>query len=126
MRSWSLPLATHRPPPCGLGLLSCGDAGRMIDPLTGEGIWHALRSGQLAGEIAAEALAGGTAEQELVHKYVRAVQRDVMWPTAARRVLETTITFIVEHDLYRLASVRRLLEWGYTRSELEVAKRPVG
>jgi geranylgeranyl reductase family protein len=124
MRSWSLPLATYRPPPCGPGLLSCGDAGRMIDPLTGEGIWHALRSGQLAGETAAKALAGGSDEGDLVYRYVRSVQRDVMWPTAARRTLEMTMTFIVEHDLYRLASVRRLLEWGYTRSELEVAKRP--
>jgi menaquinone-9 beta-reductase len=124
MRSWSLPLATHRPPPCGPGLLSCGDAGRMIDPLTGEGIWHALRSGQLAGETAARALGGGGSDRDLVRQFVRAVQRDVMWPTAARRALEMTITFIVEHDLYRSSSVRRMLEWGYTRSELEIAKRP--
>jgi geranylgeranyl reductase family protein len=126
MRAWSLPLATHRPPPCGLGLLSCGDAGRMIDPLTGEGIWHALRSGQLAGQSAVEALAGRTHESEVVRHYVRAVQREVTWPTAARRALEMTITFIVEHDLYHSSSVRRLLEWGYARRELEVAKRPVG
>ena len=97
----------------------------MIDPLTGEGIWHAMRSGQLAGETAAKTLAGRTSERDLVRKYVRAVQRDVMWPTAVRRALEMTITFIVEHDLYRSGSVRRLLEWGYTRGELEVAKRPM-
>jgi len=125
MRSWSLPLATHKPPPCGPGLLSCGDAGRMIDPLTGEGIWHAMRSGQLAGELAGKLLETRTPERDLVRKYVRAVQREVTWPTAARRALEMTITFIVEHDLYRSSSVRRLLEWGYTRGELEVAKRPV-
>jgi flavin-dependent dehydrogenase len=123
MRSWSLPLATHRAPPCGPGLLSCGDAGRMIDPLTGEGIWHAMRSGQLAGDTAAKALAGPTFERDLVRHYVRAVQREVMWPTAARRALEMTITFVVEHDLYRSEGVRRLLEWGYRRGELEVAKR---
>lgn len=122
MRSWSLPLATYRSPPCGSGLLSCGDAGRMIDPLTGEGIWHALRSGQLAGEHAARAIGSGGVERDLPVQYVRAVQREVMWPTALRRGLEATITFVVEHDLYRSERVRRLLEWGYRRGELEVAK----
>ena len=45
-----------------------------------------------------------------------------MWPTALRRALEMTVTFVVEHDLYRSAPVRRLLEWGYARREFEVAK----
>lgn len=121
LRAWSLPLATRKPPPCGPGLLSCGDAGRMIDPLTGEGIWHALYSGRLAGELAANALAGGV-DRALTNAYVRAVERKVMWPTAARRVLEMMITFIVEHELYRSSAVRGLLEWGYHRSELEVSK----
>ena len=122
MRAWSLPLATHRPPPCGPGLLSCGDAGRMIDPLTAEGIWHALYSGRLAGTLAAKGLGSPSVERDVVGRYVSTVQRDVVWPTAARRALEMTITFIVEHDLYRSARVRHLLEWGYRRGELEVAK----
>ena len=122
MRTWSLPLATHRPPPCGPGLLSCGDAGRMIDPLTGEGIWHALYSGKLAGRLAVEAMGHAGVERALVREYQRAVCRHVMWPTAARRGIETMITFVVEHDLYRSKVVRRALEWGYRRSEIEVAK----
>jgi hypothetical protein len=62
------------------------------------------------------------APRDLVRQYARAVQRDVMWPTALRRALEMTVTFVVEHDLYRSAPVRRLLEWGYARREFEVAK----
>ena len=122
MRAWSLPLATYRPPPCGPGVLSCGDAGRMIDPLTGEGIWHALHSGKLAGRLAAAALGGGRAARDLVHAYERAVEREVMWPTALRRALEATVTFVVAHDLYRSAAVRGALRWGYRRSVLEVSK----
>lgn len=122
MRAWSLPLATHRHPPCAPGLLSCGDAGRMIDPLTGEGIWHALYSGKLAGGLAARALGNGGSERALVDEYRRSVRRSVMWPTAARRALEMAITFVVEHDLYRSSAVRGSLQWGYRRSELEIAK----
>jgi flavin-dependent dehydrogenase len=37
-----------------------GDAADLVDPLTGEGIYHALRSGQLAGEAIAGFLLEGT------------------------------------------------------------------
>lgn len=121
VRSWSLPLATFGRPPCGPGLLSCGDAARLIDPLTGEGIWHALHSGRLAGRLAAESIARPAATS-LERDYVHALRREVLWPTALRRGLETMTTFIVEHDLYRSATLRRLLEQGYNARSLEVSK----
>jgi len=102
--------------------LSCGDAGRMIDPLTGEGIWHALYTGRLAGTLAAKSLGEQGVDRKLAGAYGRAVQRNVTWPTAARRGLEMMITFIVANDLYRSPAVRRFLEWGYHRSEFEVSK----
>jgi geranylgeranyl reductase family protein len=124
MRSWSLPLATFSPPPCAPGLLSSGDAARLIDPLTGEGIWHALRSGWLAGEAAIRALGNeGGLDRRAVRRYQRAVQREVEWPTAARRGLEAMTTFLVEHDLYQSQTIRGLLEWGYNRKALEISKR---
>ncbi|MBI4882270.1 MAG: geranylgeranyl reductase family protein [Planctomycetes bacterium] len=39
-------------------LLLAGDAGDLVDPLSGEGIYYALRSGQLAAEAAGRFLAG--------------------------------------------------------------------
>lgn len=122
MRSWSLPLATFRFPPCAPGLLSCGDAARLIDPLTGEGIWHALRSGQLAGAHAVLTLAGGSEGRAAIQHYRRAVALGVTWPTASRRGLEAMTTLIVEHDLYKARPVLRALEWGYARSSLEISK----
>jgi flavin-dependent dehydrogenase len=90
--------------------------------LTGEGIWHALRSGYLAGELAAASASRRGTPEELVRRYRRAVSREVVWPTAARRGLEAMTTFIVERELYRSPLVRRMLEWGYSGSRLEVSK----
>jgi flavin-dependent dehydrogenase len=40
-------------------VLLAGDAGSFVDPLTGEGIYYALKSGQFAAEAAAKALIEG-------------------------------------------------------------------
>jgi geranylgeranyl reductase family protein len=122
VRTSSLPLATFAPPACGPGLLVCGDAARLIDPLTGEGIWHALHSGRLAGRLGVEALGAGDADGTLSDRYRTAVRREISWPTALRRGLESMTTLVVERDLYRSEVVRRCLEWGYNRKSLEVSK----
>ncbi|HVU01933.1 MAG TPA: geranylgeranyl reductase family protein [Polyangiaceae bacterium] len=124
-RSWSLPLATFRPVPAIPGLLVAGDAARLVDPLTGEGIWHALASGELAGRLAAGALSSGGIAS-LPADYRRAVRREIAWPTALRRSLEAMTTFVVDHDLYRSRAVLRALEWGYNRKSLEIAKTTAG
>jgi geranylgeranyl reductase family protein len=118
-RSWSLPLATARALPSRRGMLVCGDAARLIDPLTGEGIWHALYSGMLAGAMAAS---GPDPDFRRASRYRRSLEREVLWPTAARRLLERATTLIVEHGLYRSRTVRGLLEWGYNRRSLEISK----
>ena len=46
-RSWQLPLAGPHLPPAMAGLLTAGDAARMIDPLTGEGILARARVGEI-------------------------------------------------------------------------------
>jgi menaquinone-9 beta-reductase len=122
VRTSSLPLATFAPPACGPGLLVCGDAARLIDPLTGEGIWHALYSGSLAGRFGVEALGAGGVDHTLSDRYRNAVRREISWPTALRRGLESMTTLVVERDLYRSRVVRKCLEWGYNRKSLEISK----
>lgn len=125
VRTWSLPLATFAETPGAPGLLVCGDAARLIDPLTGEGIWHALHSGRIAGRFATESLGSSSYDRDgstLSERYRSAVRREIAWPTALRRGLEAVTTFIVERDLYRSALVRRGLEWGYNRKALEISK----
>ena len=54
-----LPFGEYRKVPGRGAVLLVGDAAGLVDPITGEGIAWALKSGQYAGEAAAEALAGG-------------------------------------------------------------------
>jgi digeranylgeranylglycerophospholipid reductase len=41
------------------GLLVCGDAAHMVNPLSGGGIVNAMKAGRLAARVAAQAIAGG-------------------------------------------------------------------
>ena len=58
-RGHQLPLSTWRPlrPAYGRVLLA-GDAAGLVNPMTGEGIYHAVLTGLLAGQAAAASLAG--------------------------------------------------------------------
>ena len=68
LRGHHLPLSTHRPPPARGRVLLAGDALSLINPFTGEGIFYAVLSGALAGEVAA---AGG---ERVAERYGRALR----------------------------------------------------
>lgn len=57
-----------RPPSCG-GLLLAGDASGFIDPFTGEGIYLALKSAQLATETICQALEFSNVSHEFLRRY---------------------------------------------------------
>lgn len=44
-------------------VLLCGDAAGLVDPVTGEGIAYALRSGQIAAEVAVQVLKEGNSQR---------------------------------------------------------------
>ena len=54
-----LPFGTYRKTPGAGRVLLAGDAAGLVDPITGEGIGWAMRSGQFAGAAAVAALAAG-------------------------------------------------------------------
>ncbi|MDD1676722.1 MAG: NAD(P)/FAD-dependent oxidoreductase [Methanomicrobiales archaeon] len=60
-----------RPLPCTVadGLLIVGDAARVVDPLTGGGIFNAMYTGQLAADVAAGAIAEGNTLKERLMPY---------------------------------------------------------
>jgi len=68
---WPLRLGSGSGPGVAPGALLAGDANGFIDPLTGEGIHFALRSGQLAAEVAAAALDGGEADAARLAPYAQ-------------------------------------------------------
>lgn len=62
-----------RPLPCTVadGLMIVGDAARVVDPLTGGGIYNAMFTGRLAAEVAADALSRGDTGHEALMAYDR-------------------------------------------------------
>ncbi|MDT8856869.1 hypothetical protein RNZ50_17895 [Paracoccaceae bacterium Fryx2] len=84
-----LPFGDPRPAPGRGAVLLAGDAAGMVDPLTGEGIAWAMRSGQLAALAAAEALAAGrphTAFAAYAHA-LRPLQRELARARLARSLV---------------------------------------
>ncbi|MCU0227096.1 MAG: NAD(P)/FAD-dependent oxidoreductase [Bryobacterales bacterium] len=59
----------------GDGWLAVGDAAGLVDPLTGEGIYYAMRSGELAAECLS-VHASGAAQAEIPTAYQQALQQD--------------------------------------------------
>jgi flavin-dependent dehydrogenase len=63
------PLAYRVTPPRHAGVLLVGDAAGFYDPLTGEGVFSALRGAELAAETAARALARGDVSRAALAEY---------------------------------------------------------
>ena len=124
VRSWALPLSLHTWPLGGApGLLVCGDAGSFVDPLSGEGIWQALRTGQLAAQFAGAALtAGAPVDADLVRRYRLACARAVSWPSLVRAGIQEGMRVLIDRGLDRRAPVRRLLQWGYASGRSELSR----
>jgi flavin-dependent dehydrogenase len=67
-------------------VLFVGDAARVVEPFTGEGIFYALRSGELAAAAAKEMIRGNAAEA--VRNYAAqhaAIYRGRLWINALAR-----------------------------------------
>jgi menaquinone-9 beta-reductase len=67
----ALPMGFNRVPHYSRGVLLVGDSGGMVNPFNGEGIAYAMESGELAAEIAVQALArpAGTDRERALHAY---------------------------------------------------------
>ncbi|PRY28323.1 geranylgeranyl reductase family protein [Pseudosporangium ferrugineum] len=68
LRAHHLPLSTRRPAPARGPVLLAGDALSLINPFTGEGIFYAVLSGELAGTAAA------AGPGEAAKRYTRALR----------------------------------------------------
>lgn len=123
VRSWQLPLSNPRGLALPPGLLAVGDAGRHVDPLTGEGIWQALHSGVAAGETLAARLRRGEPTAADARALRARLVREVDGPALARGVIQDGVRWLVETGAYRSALARAALRWGYGSSALEVSKR---
>jgi flavin-dependent dehydrogenase len=73
------------------GLLLVGDAARVSEPVTGEGIYFALRSGVLAGDAIHAAFCEGNQTAASLRRYGQACQRAF----ALRRGLNSVIRYAI-------------------------------
>jgi flavin-dependent dehydrogenase len=70
------PLAFWRRRATGRGVVLTGDAAAFVDPMTGQGVYLALRGGELAAEAAGRALdGGGPGSDDTLIRYERARRR---------------------------------------------------
>ena len=70
------PLARRVRKVSGDGYLLVGDAAGFLDPFTGDGMFDAMRGGQLAGPVLSAALRAGTVDAASLRPYVRARRRE--------------------------------------------------
>ncbi len=75
----------------GEGLLLAGDAGGYYDPFTGEGLDRALRSAQLAAEIALDALATGDLSARALARYDAAQQREFRGKHTIETIIQSAV-----------------------------------
>ncbi|MEQ1895417.1 MAG: geranylgeranyl reductase family protein, partial [Planctomycetota bacterium] len=69
----TIPLGGHALRASDVPVYLAGDAGAFADALTGEGIYHALESGRIAGELAADVAAGAARARDYPRRLARPV-----------------------------------------------------
>jgi geranylgeranyl reductase family protein len=86
-------------------VLLCGDAAGFINPLSGEGIYYAMTSGQLASQIAVEALENEDTSEQFLSKYEQLWEkdfgRDIKLPLKSTKQLRSQkekFIKIISHD----------------------------
>lgn len=69
VQGWGLPLGSSRKKISGERFLLIGDAGSLIDPLTGEGVGNALQSAQVASRLIEKAVIAQDFSEEYLLEY---------------------------------------------------------
>jgi flavin-dependent dehydrogenase len=82
MRGAWIPIRNTYKPSYDSGLLIAGDAAGMVSPITGEGVYYAVRAGMDAGVTAAEAVNRCDFSAEFLSKYQE------RWETSVGKVLD--------------------------------------
>ena len=69
------------------GLIIAGDAARVVDPLTGGGIYNGMYTGRLAAEVAAECIAKGNVSKNALMAYDKTWRKAKMGKSIERNYL---------------------------------------
>lgn len=87
-------LSTHARRLAGDGFLLVGDASGYFDPFTGEGIYRALRSAELAAAVARGALtASGTPGAHTLDRYAHVCRRELRGKRTVEAIIQAGVAF---------------------------------
>ncbi len=101
LRSWPIPLAgSPKRARVFNGALLIGDAGYWVDPLSGEGIHNALRTGIIAAQVAQQALQKGDFSATFLKQYEQMAWQE-LGPTIKR---SRTFVWAMRHLPYLMES----------------------
>ncbi len=89
-----------------------GDAARQVDPLTGGGIYNAMRCGALAGEVILEALAEGDLSKESLSRYEERWRATIGQKLLRSQRVKEALEKLSDEDLDKIAKAMQGLDWG--------------
>lgn len=111
VKGYGIPIGSRRYSLSGDGYLLAGDSACLVDPLTGEGIANAIRSGRYAGKFAAMALEMGNLSADFLKSYDKKIyglvgdelrlSRFIQRRFRNRRILNATIWLADKSKIYR-------------------------
>ncbi|MFI5272869.1 MAG: NAD(P)/FAD-dependent oxidoreductase, partial [Ktedonobacterales bacterium] len=84
-------LSAHARQLAGDAFLLIGDAGGYFDPFTGEGIYRALRSAEIAASVALPALTAGTLDAATLTRYERLCHAEFRGKRAVEAIIQSAV-----------------------------------
>jgi len=118
-----------RPLPCTVadGLIIAGDAARVVDPLTGGGIYNAMFTGDLAAKVGMEAIGNNNTGKDALMPYDTAWRESKMGKTIERnyhiKEYMVTLTDAKLNAIIQTASCINLKEFSTLQLVKELIKR---
>ncbi len=94
------------------GVVLVGDAARQVDPLTGGGIYNAMRCGAMAGETILEAMTEGDFSKERLMKYEEKWRATIGQKLLRSQRVKEALEKLSDSDLDKIAKAMQGLDWG--------------
>lgn len=94
------------------GVVLVGDAARQVDPLTGGGIYNAMRCGVMAGRVIKEAVDAKDFSEGFLMKYEDLWRADVGAKLLKSQRVKEALERLSDDDLNKIARAMQGMNWG--------------